>query len=263
MDLIEHNRVAWNRLSDAGIPWGIPVDADAIAAAKEGRWQVQLAGQQPVPSAWFGATGKVEGMDILCLASGGGQQAPLLAAAGAKVISLDLSDAMLAKDRSLAEQHDLDLSCEQGSMTDLSRFTDDSFDLVLLPVAVCYVPDVNVVWRNCARVLRPGGRLLAGMINPLVNLFEENEGEDDKGLQVVNRLPYAEIDVLSETERDAAIERGMVFVWIHTLSDLIGGQLSAGFRLLEFAEARRSDPTAPSINRYTATYFMTAAELKN
>ncbi|MEQ9451255.1 MAG: class I SAM-dependent methyltransferase [Pseudomonadales bacterium] len=261
MDVIEHNRAAWNRLSDEGILWGIPVDASAVIEASKGFWQVQLAGQQNVPHAWFGPDGEVVGKDILCMASGGGQQSPLLAAAGAKVVSLELSDSMLAKDRKLAHKHNLDLRCEQGSMTDLSRFPDNSFDVVFLPVAVCYVPDVHVVWRECARVLRANGRLLAGMINPLVNLFEENEGEDGVGLHVVNELPFAEIESLTEAEREAAIARGMVFVWSHTLTDLIGGQLSAGFRLLEFAEARRVDPRAPSINRYSATYIMTAAEL--
>lgn len=263
MDMIQHNRAAWNRLSDGGILWGIPVDTETVSKAKAGIWQVQLAGQQPVPHAWFGTNGVIEDRDILCLASGGGQQAPLLAAAGANVTSLELSDSMLAKDRILADEHNLNLRSEQGSMTDLSRFPDDSFDTVFLPVALSYVPDVHVVWRESARVLRVGGRLLAGMINPLVSLFEENEGEDSVGLQVINELPFAEIDALPTIERDAAMARGMVFVWSHTLADLIGGQLSAGFRLLEFTEARRSDPRAPSINRYTATYFMTAAELKD
>ncbi|NOX52266.1 MAG: class I SAM-dependent methyltransferase [Gammaproteobacteria bacterium] len=261
MDMIKHNREAWNRLSDGGIIWGIPVDSETISRARAGDWQVQLAGGTPVPHAWFDVDGNVTNKDILCLASGGGQQAPLLAAAGANVTSLELSDSMLAKDRSLATEHGLDLSCEQGSMTDLSRFADASFDLVFLPVAACYVPDVHVIWRECARVLRPNGRLLVGVINPLVNLFEENEGEPDIGLQVVNELPFAEIEVLSDEERAAAIERGMVFVWSHTLTDLIGGQLSAGFRILAFTEARRTDPRAPSINKYTDTYFMTAAEL--
>ncbi|MCL4167249.1 UNVERIFIED_CONTAM: hypothetical protein GTU68_060860 [Idotea baltica] len=168
---------------------------------------------------------------------------------------------MLAKDQALANEHDLKLRCEQGSMTDLSRFPDNSFDTVFLPVALSYVPDPHVVWRECARVLRADGRLLAGMINPLVHLFEENAGEEGAGLQVINKLPFAEIDALSKLERDAAIARGMVFVWSHTLVDLIAGQLAAGFRVVEFAEARRNDPRAPSINQYTATYFMTAAEM--
>lgn len=263
MDLIQHNRKAWNRLSDEGIIWGVPVDPTTIAHAGYGTWQVQLAGQQPVPRTWFGADGEVAGKDILCLASGGGQQAPLLAAAGANVVSLELSDSMLAKDQALADEHSLNLCCEQGSMTDLSRFPDDSFDIVFLPVALSYVPDVHVVWRECARVLRAKGRLLSGMINPLVHLFQENEGAGEIGLQVINELPFAEIDALPEIERDAAIAREMVFVWSHTLTDLIGGQLSAGFHLLELTETRRSDRRAPSINQYTATYLMTAAELRD
>lgn len=260
VDVIEHNRNAWNRLSNDGIRWGQSVDSDTIARAQEGEWQVSLAGEVPVPRDWFGNGGEIFGMRVLCLASGGGQQAPILAAAGARVTSLELSDAQLTKDRVLAEKHDLDLRCEQGSMTNLTRFHDASFDTVFLPVSLGSIPDVHPVWRESARILSPKGRLLAGMINPLVYLFDENEGEAGVGMQIANQLPYAEIDSLSEDEREAAIERGMLFTWSHSLTDLIGGQLSAGFRLLAFEEARRSDPRAPSINAFSATYFMTAAE---
>ncbi len=261
LDVIEHNRNAWNRLSADGIRWGQSVDSDTIACARQGEWQVSLAGETPVPKNWFADGIEISGMGILCLASGGGQQAPILAAAGAHVTSLELSDIQLAKDRALAEEHDLDLRCEQGSMTDLSRFNDASFDTVFLPVSLGSIPNVHPVWQESARVLRPNGRLLAGMINPLVYLFNENEGEAGVGMQIENELPYAEVDSLSDDERKAAIERGMLFTWSHTLTDLIGGQLSAGFRLLEFEEARRSDPRSPNINVFTATYFMTAAEL--
>jgi 2-polyprenyl-3-methyl-5-hydroxy-6-metoxy-1,4-benzoquinol methylase len=260
LDLIEHNRRAWNQLSEGGIRWGEPVDPSVLARARNGDWDVALAGEEPVPHAWFGNAGQIAGTRVLCLASGGGQQAPILAAAGADVTSLDLSDVQLAKDRQVAEQNGLALKCQQGSMTDLSRFHNASFDTVFLPVAIGYIADVHVVWRECARVLRPSGRLLVGMINPLVSLFDENEGEAGVGLQVVNTLPYAEVDALAPAERDAALARGMAFSWSHTLTDLIGGQLGAGLQLLALAEARRSDSRAPNINRFTTTYIMTAAE---
>ena len=173
---------------------------------------------------------------------------------------MDLSDAMLAKDQKLSDTHKLAIRCEQGSMTDLSRFEGAEFDLVFLPVAVCYVADVLGVWRECARVLRSGGRLLMGSVNPLVYLFAENEGQAGQGLEVVQRLPFVEYEALTETQRAAALARGMVFVWSHTLTTLIDGQLQAGFRLLNFAEARRQDARAPSINAFTDTYLMTAAE---
>jgi len=43
-------------------------------------------------------------------------------------------------------------------MKDLAVFPVASFDLIFHPVANVFVPDVLPVWRECARVLRPGGR---------------------------------------------------------------------------------------------------------
>ena len=51
----------------------------------------------------------MRGRDVLCLASGGGQQAPLLAAAGARVTSWDNSPQQLALDRHVAEREGLAL----------------------------------------------------------------------------------------------------------------------------------------------------------
>jgi protein-L-isoaspartate O-methyltransferase len=84
---------------------------------------------------------------VLCLASGGGQQAPVLAAAGAHVVSFDLSDEQLRKDRDVAERENLLLRCVRGDMADLSALASASFDLIFHPVANVFVPDINVVWR--------------------------------------------------------------------------------------------------------------------
>lgn len=256
MDLIEHNRQAWNRLAGGGIRWSQPVSSDDIGRARAGEWSVSLAGRA-VPRAWFG---DLDGKTLLCLASGGGQQAPILAAAGAYVTSMDLSDVQLDRDRTVAERDGLDLRLEQGSMTDLSRFEDQSFDLVFLPVSVNAIPDVAPVWRECHRVLRDQGCLLAGFINPLVYLFEENDGsEHDVGLDVVHTLPFSEIDHLSDDERNVALSQGSLFLWSHSLETLIGGQLEAGFVITHFQEGHRSDERAPSINRFSPTYFSTRA----
>jgi ubiquinone/menaquinone biosynthesis C-methylase UbiE len=50
-------------------------------------------------------------------------------------------------------------------MADLSAFDDDSFALVYNQPSTLFVPDVAPVWRECYRVLRPGGVLLAGFMN--------------------------------------------------------------------------------------------------
>ena len=66
-------------------------------------------------------------------------------------------------------------------MRDLSAFTDESFDLVFHPVSNLFVPEVGPVWNEAFRVLRKGGALLAGFLNPAVYVFDlelaDNTGE--------------------------------------------------------------------------------------
>ena len=191
----------------------------------------------------------------MCLGSGGGQQGPLLAAAGNDVTVLDISESQLAIDREVASTHDLPLRLEQGSMTDLGRFEPDHFDLIINPVSNPYIEDVRAVWRECARILKGQGRLISGSINPLNYLFEENEGDDGTGLTVRHALPFIESETLSQDELSQAVSREMVFTWSHSLEDLIQGQIDAGLLIGGFHESRRTDPRAPSINRYAPTYI--------
>ena len=68
INLLEHNRTAWNRESAGGIVWSVPVDAATIAAARNDQWEVILTPRQPVPRDWFG---DLRDKHVLCLASGG------------------------------------------------------------------------------------------------------------------------------------------------------------------------------------------------
>src|SRR5262249_39665032 len=159
------------------------------AAARRGDWAIVLTPTRPVPRDWFG---DLAGRNVLCLASGGGQQGPILAAAGARVVVLDQSPAQLQRDRDVAAREGLSLAAVEGDMRDLSRFADGSFDLVFHPVSNCFVPDVRPVWREAFRVLRPGGALLAGFSNPTLYVFDDalaNKGE----LVVRHAIPYSDL----------------------------------------------------------------------
>src|SRR4051812_35556839 len=121
MDHLSHNRRAWNAESKAGGVWSVPVDSRTIERARRGDWQVILTPKVPVPRDWFG---ELTGRRVLCLASGGGQQVPVLAAAGADVVSFDLSDEQLAKDAAVCAREGLNVRCVQGDMADLACFSD-------------------------------------------------------------------------------------------------------------------------------------------
>jgi SAM-dependent methyltransferase len=160
MDVPAHNRAAWNKESSSGTSrWCQPVSSDEIRAARQGNWSVILTPNKSVPPEWFG---KIKGKKVLCLASGGGQQAPILAAAGASVTSFDNSEEQLAKDRFVAERDSLALDTVLGDMADLSVFKDRSFDLVFHPVSNVFVEYLKPIWNECFRVLKWNGRLLSG-----------------------------------------------------------------------------------------------------
>ena len=251
MGVRDFNREAWDREVERGNEWIVPVGPDVIEAARQGRWETLLTETKPVPKDWFP---DLQGADVLCLASGGGQQAPVLAAAGANVTVLDNSPGQLAQDRLVAEREGLDLRTVEGDMADLSLFADGSFDLVFHPVSNLFAPEVRPVWVEAFRVLRRGGYLLAGFLNPAVYIFDLELVDSSGELRVRYELPYA--DATSKSEEDVArqIERGEPLEFSHTLEDQIGGQIEAGFAIVGFYEDRhRDDPIAALMPTYIAT----------
>jgi len=235
MNVREYNRRAWDRQVEGGNVWTVPVGPEVIAEARRGRWSVLLTEQKPTPREWFPT--EMKRLEVLCLASGGGQQAPTLAAAGARVTVFDNSPAQLAQDRLVAEREGLDVKTFEGDMRDLSRFADESFDLVFHPVSNLFVPDVRPVWREAFRVLRRGGALLSGFMNPAFYIF----GSQDEGhasLEVKYKLPYSDPEDLAPAERERVMAADVPLEFSHTLEDQLGGQLDAGFHLTGLYEDR-------------------------
>jgi SAM-dependent methyltransferase len=235
MDIRAYNRAAWDRQVEARNEWTIPVSSEEVAAARQGRWRIVLTPTIAVPAPWFPP---LAGADVLCLASGGGQQGPILAAAGAKVTVFDNSPRQLAQDRHVAERDVLTLATIEGDMRDLSIFPDESFDLIVHPVANLFVPDVRTIWSEAYRVLRRGAALLAGFNNPVRYLFDIDLEEREGILQVRHALPYSDLSSLSDEERRRYTDAGDPLEFSHTLDDQIGGQLEAGFLIAGFYEDR-------------------------
>jgi hypothetical protein len=111
------------------------------------------------------------------------------------------------------------------------------------------------VWRECFRVLRPGGRLLAGFVQPALYLFD---GDDvDRGEFVARRaLPYSDLES-RPPERLARMEaEGEPLEFGHTLGEQIGGQLEAGFVLAAMFEDRWAEHP---LDRFIAPLIATLA----
>lgn len=253
IDILAYNRFAWDRNVAKNNPWTIPVSPETIQSARNGQWQIYLTPTKPVPPDWFA---DLEGSQILCLASGGGQQAPILAATGAIVTVLDNSPKQLAQDRLVADREGLNITTIQGNMIDLSQFDHQTFDLIVNPVSNVFIPDVLSLWRETSRVLKTGGCLLSGFTNPLRYLFDP-EAYEDRNLIVRHKIPYSDLTSLDPALLETFIQKEYPLEFGHTLDDQIGGQIAAGFQITGFYEDRfpetENDPLSSYIDTFIAT----------
>ena len=254
MDVRSYNRDAWDRQVEEGNQWTVPVTPQQIAAARRGDWQIVLTPTRPVPREWYPP---LSGCDVLCLASGGGQQGPILAAAGADVTVLDNSPRQLAQDRLVAEREGLAIRTVEGDMADLRMFPAESFGLIVHPVSNVFAPDVRPVWREAYRVLRRGGVLMAGFMNPDWYLFDHELAERTGEIKVAYRLPYSDVASLGPEQRAEYLRKGWPLEFSHSLESQIGGQLEAGLVLTHLFEDRypagEFNPVAPYMFPFIAT----------
>jgi 2-polyprenyl-3-methyl-5-hydroxy-6-metoxy-1,4-benzoquinol methylase len=254
MDITEFNRTAWNEQSKRGSSWCEPVSKEQIDQARQGHWEVILTPDVKVPKTWLG---DLSGKKVLGLASGGGQKMPILAAAGAIISSFDNSDEQLEKDKILADLHDLAITITQGDMADLSVFADEQFDLIFHPVSNCFVSDVDKVWRECFRVLKPGGRLLAGFMNPAMFMFDHDKAQATGQLNVEFSLPYSDLTAPKQRQEET-FGKGDAIEFSHSLDSQIGGQIAVGFMIGGFYEDQ-SESEELLINRYMPIAMATLA----
>jgi SAM-dependent methyltransferase len=256
MDVPLYNKQAWNREVEGGESrWTKPFDAEVFAKARKGKFSILLTENASVPHDWFPP---LQDADVLCLASGGGQQGPVLAALGAKVTVFDNSPAQLKQDQLVAEREALRIKTVEGDSADLSAFADESFDLIFNPCSTVFMADVRPVWKECYRVLRRGGILMTGLMNPVHYIFSLPE-MDAGVLKVVHTIPYSDLTSLSKKDLDEQIEHGFPVEFGHSLTDLLGGQLDTGFVITGMYEDYMLDSP---LHNYHPSYIATRA-MKN
>ncbi len=232
MDIAAHNREAWTKQVEQGNKWTVPVTSEEIERARKGDFDVVLTPTKPVPKEWIG---DVSGKKVLCLACGGGQQGPIFSALGAVTAVIDNCPEQLERDEVVAKRDGLNIMLELGDMRDLSRFSDETFDLIFNPVSNCFVDDIDVVWRECYRVLKKGGELLAGFCNPLLYIFDIDAW--DRGeLILAHQIPYSDVTQLPQEVLKQRIAEKDTLDFGHSLEQQIGGQIHAGFMIKGFYE---------------------------
>lgn len=226
MEYTDINSKTIDRWIEKGWEWGIPISHEQFTAAQGGEWHMLLTPVKPVPKGWYPA---LPGAKVLGLAAGGGQQMPIFAALGASCTVLDYSQRQIESERMVAEREGYEIQAIRADMTKPLPFEEESFDLIFHPVSNCYIEDVMHVWRECHRILKPGGLLMAGLDNGINFLFDENKEEE-----IHFSLPFNPLRDQSLMEMLNTNDDGVQFS--HTLEEQIRGQIKAGFQLLDLYE---------------------------
>ena len=196
--------------------------------------------------------GGLDGKHVLCLAGGGGLQAPLYAAAGAKVTVVDISPGMLEQDRLVARERSLEVQTISASMDDLSMLPNASFDLVTQPVSTCYVPNLAKVYTEIARVLRNNGQYLSQHKQP-ANL-QATPTPFPSGYTITEdyyaKGPVPPLQGEFEHREKGALE------FVHRWEEIIGGLCRSGFVIEDLAEPKHGDQAAePGTFRHRSQYI--------
>ncbi len=227
MSATEQNRQAWDQMVRRGQRFARPAAdddfRDAIKQLDESGWLEHLAGKR-----------------LLCLAAGGGRQGPLYAAAGADVTVVDISAAQLELDRQVAAERKLVLRTVEASMDDLSVFASGEFQIVVHPVSTCYVPDLQPVYREIARVTEASGLYISQHKQPAS--LQADASPSHRGYHLAE--PYYRRGPLPRVADSLHREEGTL-EYLHRWEELLGGMCRAGFVIEDIVEPRHGRAPAP------------------
>lgn len=244
----DFNAKTWDQWSEEDFVWTVPCSTEQFAQAKTRDIELILTPMKKAPLWWFEGLGK----QVLGLASGGGQQSAELTAHGYSVTILDRSARQLQADRIVAQREKYSVNLVKADMTEPFPFADKSFEFIVHPVSNSYVEDIEHIWREAYRVLRPGGVLMSGWTNPIVYMVDEEAlSSEDLPLEIKFQLPY---NSRLEEQKGVEITSEGGYQFSHTLDTQIGGQLRAGFLLKDFYEDNEDDNRLGKFsNLYAAT----------
>jgi ubiquinone/menaquinone biosynthesis C-methylase UbiE len=114
----------------------------------------------------FKLLGNVEGKRVLDLGCGGGQNAVALAKLGARVITVDPSPERLERVRIVCDREEVKVELHEGDLADLAFVRADTIDLVLSVYSMATVDELDRVFRQVHRVLRPECPLVFAVPHP-------------------------------------------------------------------------------------------------
>ena len=121
--------------------------------------------------------GTVEGKRILDLGCGTGHNAIALARQGAKVIGVDESSDQVADARAACDREGVKVELHHAPLAELAFLRADTIDAALSAFGLAQVDDVDRVFRQVHRVLRPEMPLVVSLPHPAFAMVDAADPE--------------------------------------------------------------------------------------
>jgi ubiquinone/menaquinone biosynthesis C-methylase UbiE len=121
--------------------------------------------------------GNVDGKRVLDLGCGAGHNAIALARQGAKVIGVDESSDQVADARAACEREKVKVELHHAPLAELAFIRADTIDAVLSVWGLVPVDDIDRVFRQVDRVLRPEHPLVLSMPHPAFAMVDTDDPE--------------------------------------------------------------------------------------
>ncbi|HZW50108.1 MAG TPA: class I SAM-dependent methyltransferase [Bacillota bacterium] len=243
----DQNAKMWDEWCKDQVRYTKAISHEKFLEMKATELAIRLTPGKIVPLEWFTGRGK----RLLGLASGGGQQGPVLAAHGYEVTIMDYSEKQLESEKMVAERENYQIKTIRADMTEKFPFEDACFDIIFSPVSNCYIEELTNLWQECYRVLRKGGALMVGYTNPIMYVFSDEDVWESETAPLACKysLPYNSRELEKQGVR---LDPYYGYQFSHTLQTQIRGQLQAGFVIHDFYED--TDPRN-RLSRYTDLYL--------
>jgi SAM-dependent methyltransferase len=165
--------------------------------------------------------GDVAGQRVAVLGSGDNLAVFALAGMGARVTSVDIAENQLAVARQRAAELGLAVEFLRADVSDLSDLSDSTFDLVYTGGHIAiWVSDLRTFYREAARLLKPGGRMVVSEYHPFRRIWRDTPDRLEIAADYFHRGPYT-----YEVPGGQAHE----FQW--TVGDYISAVLAVGCEL--------------------------------
>ena len=195
----------------------------------------------------LGFIGQAAGKDVCVLGSGDNLAVLALSGMGARVTSVDISQAQLDTAASRAGELGLDVTFLRADVVDLGALGDETFDLVYTGghVAV-WVSDLKAYYAEAYRILRRGGTLVVSEYHPFRRVWRESSDRLELEHGYLERGPYR----YDRSESVAGAAPGSLpsyeFRW--TVADYVTALMNGGCELVaidEFGDGEECWETAP------------------